>query len=286
MKKQMLFNKGTGRQNCLYSAAAMICFLLLLFALAPQGAQKRNAARIVVLGDSTIGECRDETSVTALMSGYLGEPVWNGALGGTCYSYVDGKRRLAYTKECLNFVSLSRAVYTGDFRMQNNVRIRESASEYFEDAIRELSELDFDAVDTIILAYGINDYHGAVERDNPANPRDPYTFKGAVRSGVEMLQKAIPQVRILLVTPTYTWYPYMSLTCEDYDTGNGALEGYVEAVKELGEELGLEVIDLYHDFYAHEQYEDWKIYTRDGLHPNEMGREMIARAITKHLASF
>ena len=54
-----------------------------------------------------------------------------------------------------------------------------------------------------------------------------------------------PKVRILFITPTYTWYPDMGLTCEELDNGGGLLEEYVEAQMELGEELGIETVDLY-----------------------------------------
>ena len=50
------------------------------------------------------------------------------------------------------------------------------------------------------------------------------------------------------------------------------------------EELGLEIIDVYHDFFPHEEWESKDLYTRDGLHPNEAGREKIARRIAEVLS--
>ena len=50
-----------------------------------------------------------------------------------------------------------------------------------------------------------------------------------------------------------------------------------------GEELGIEVIDVYHDFYPHEKWEDKDLYTRDGLHPNEAGRKLLAQRIAEEL---
>ena len=86
-------------------------------------------------------------------------------------------------------------------------------------------------------------------------------------------------MRILLVTPTYTWYTAQGLTCEDIDNGGGYLEDYVNAELGLAGELGLEAVDLYHDFFPHENDRDWERYTMDGLHPNEAGREKMADRI-------
>lgn len=271
------------RQIIAYDIIAAVCFLGFLFVGLSPKVSKENTAEIIVFGDSIVGICRDETSVTALMSEDLGEPVYNAALGGTCYSYTDGTMRLAYTKDFFNLAGLSQSIFTGDFRLQKHARIRESATDYFEDVVYDLSMMKLEDIDTIILVYGMNDYHGAVEMSNPENLYDPYTFMGAIRSSVKYLRDALPRSRIILVTPTYSWYPSRGLTCENYNTGNGVLEDYVNAEIAVAKELDLEVIDLYHDFYEHEKYEDWQIYTVDGLHPNEKGRTLIANALADYL---
>lgn len=282
--------KKTAGQNFIYGILAVICLGILMAAAwgsrhkeRAWQAQYMEDVKIVVFGDSIMGECREETSVTGLMSEALGQQVFNAALGGTCYSYTDTDCSLFYTKDCLNMAGLSQAVLADDFRIQNNARIRESATEYFEDAIEDLSFIDFGQINTVFLAHGMNDYHGGVELMNEKDLYDPYTFTGAIRSSVTNLKKANPNLRIILVTPTYSWYRTEGQTCESYDPGGGVLEDYVEAQKELSEELGIECIDLYHDFYPHEKWEDWELYTNDGLHPNEAGRRMIAEKLVKYL---
>ena len=69
------------------------------------------------------------------------------------------------------------------------------------------------------------------------------------------------------------------LTCEEMDNGGGFLEDYVNAQLRLAEELDVEAVDLYHDFFPHESWEDWEQSMMDGLHPNEAGRERIAQKI-------
>ena len=49
------------------------------------------------------------------------------------------------------------------------------------------------------------------------------------------------------------------------------------------EALNVEVIDIYHDYYPHDTWDDLYLYTDDGLHPNEAGREKIAQTIAERL---
>jgi len=56
----------------------------------------------------------------------------------------------------------------------------------------------------------------------------------------------------------------------------------VNAEIAAAEELGIEIIDIYHDLYPHEEWEDWMLYSVDGLHPNEAGRVLLAQVITDY----
>ena len=57
----------------------------------------------------------------------------------------------------------------------------------------------------------------------------------------------------------------------------------MEAEIQAAGELGIEVIDVYHDLFPHEKWEDKDLYMRDGLHPNEEGRELLAERIAAFL---
>ncbi len=272
-------------KKTIYGLLALVCFGALVWGtfLVRLPRPWRQDVRIVVFGDSIFGECRDETSVTSQLERLLGETVYNGALGGTCFGRTDTDRRLGYTKESMNMAVLAEAIRAGDFGVQISTRVRENYTEYFPETIEGLSEIDFDAVEIVFLAYGLNDYHAGTPLFSGEDPYDEYTFAGAVRSTVRTLREAYPDLRIILVTPTYTWYRDRRLTCEEYDPGGGTLDLYVDTELQAAGELGVEIIDVYHDFYPHERWEDWELYTRDGMHPNEAGRELLARRIADYL---
>ncbi len=279
--------RKTDKNIIIYGLIAVLLFVFLLVTtFFGAGKTKKAEVRIVMLGDSILGECRDETSVSALLSEMLGEPVFNGALGGTCMGRMDEEKRLAYTKDCLSMQALSQSIVTGDFGVQQTVRSREAATDYFEETINALEQIDFDKVELLLIGHGVNDYHSGIPIYNEENPYDIYTFTGALRSTLKSLQNKYPDLRIVLVTSSYSWYPHIDgteLTCEEYNLGGGVLEEYINAQLYVAESMDVEILDLYHDFYPHEQWSDWEIYTRDGVHPNEAGRKLIAERIYRYL---
>ncbi len=273
------------RRVACYGVIGAVMFFLL-FSLTFRSRSdfsQRQQVEIVAFGDSVFGEVRNETAVPAQVGALIGKTVYNAALGGTCASRQDVDRRLDRAKDSLSLVGLAVAMGAEDFGVQQSARLRESNMEYFPEVIDGLEGIDFNKVQIILIQHGINDYHAGTLIDNPENPYDVYTFLGAIRRAVAAFRDKNPQVRIVLVTPAYTWYTATGLTCEETDQGGGVLEDYVNAEIRLGEELGIEVVDLYHDCLPHENWWDWETYTRDGLHPNEAGRKLLSQKIAEAL---
>ena len=244
---------------------------------------ERSQVQIVALGDSIFGLVRDETSIPAQVGELTGMTVSNSAFGGTCVSRVDEGRRLDRANDSLSLVGLAKAVAGEDFGVQQSMKHRVSGTEYFEKTVDELEKIDFSAVELVLIMHGLNDFNSGVPIRNEKDPYDEYTFTGALRSAIEFLRQAYPGMRIVLVTPTYSWYLTSGQTCEEYNGGGGVQEDYINAEMELAKELGIEVIDVYHDVYPHEKWEDWALYTLDGIHPNQSGRELLADIIAEYL---
>ncbi|MDE6014533.1 MAG: SGNH/GDSL hydrolase family protein [Acetatifactor sp.] len=268
-----------------YGLAAVLVFVLLcgFFVQSREEETALTQYPVVILGDSLMGQCRDETSVAELLEERLGRPVFNGAFGGTCMALQEQELEANYTMELLNMVNLSKALSADDFGAQQTVRSRREITDYFGDTVDELAVIDYQKVEILILAFGINDYHAGIALNNERNPLDESTYGGALRSVLTTLQKCYPDMRIVLVTPTYAWYRSKKMTCEEYKTGDAYLEEYVEEMRSVAEEFGIETIDLYHDLYSHQEWQDWKLYTEDGLHPNEDGRKLIADRLAAYL---
>ena len=279
MKK--LWNKNT----IPYAIASIALFAVLFFFTFPgrKHEVERQSVQLVTFGDSVFGEVRDETAIPEQISRLLGMSCYNAAFGGTRMARADLEHRLDYAKDSLCMVGLMKSLWADDFGVQQTVRIRESSTEYFEETVDGLAAIDFSRVELVLIQHGLNDYYSGTVISNEDDPYDEYTFAGALRTSLSILREKYPDLRIVIVTPTYTWYKQDGLTCEERDIGYGLMEDYVAAELAVAEEFGVEVIDLYHDFLPHEKWEDWELYTRDGLHPNEAGRALIAERIAEEL---
>ena len=229
------------------------------------------------LGDSIIGNERDETSITAVMEKILGTRVYNGAFGGTTMSCRYSDNRASVTEDTLSMAQLARAIAYQDFGVQNAGVTAWSPMEYFPESMCGFQKIDFNKVEVLVIEHGVNDYLAGAELDNPEDPYDQYTFGGALRSSLKILKERYPDLRIILATPIYCWYVREGVSCEERDFGNGLLEDYVNLELEIGREFGVEILDNYHEsgIGSTGTYEEWEQYTVDGVHLNEEGRALI-----------
>ena len=275
------------KEKTAYGIVAAALFLVLLVLIFPGDREYlRVPYDVVFLGDSVYGLCRDETSIAARVQDKTGLKCYNGGLGGTVLGRADAERRLGYTKDSISAAGLVRSFVVKDFGVQRTVHVREPATDYFEDTLGDLGQIDFDQVKILFIGSGLNDYHSGNPIESTENLYDEYTYCGAIRSIVRELRSAYPDLRIIFITPPYTWYTVPELTCEEYDLGGGVLEDYVNAEIGICKALDVEVIDIYHDFYPHDTWEDLYRYTDDGLHPNDAGREKIAQTIVEYLDNY
>lgn len=274
--------KKRGTEICAWFLALVFfgAGLFLWAGLSKPGGSKTPSG--VLLGDSIYAE-REWKSITEMVEERTKKEIWNASLGGTAISRLDQERWMDRTMDNMSMVSLSKAILSGEFSVQKQARIQMPATEYFDRVIEEMSAWDFAKVRILFLGYGMNDYQNGAPLETEGNPTDEYSFGGALRRVLTDLGNAYPQLRLILLTPTYSWYLTQGQSCEERDWGGGYLEEYVELEMQIAGELGIEVLDLYHDVYPHEAFEDWKLVTVDGVHPNENGREMIADRIAAYL---
>lgn len=265
--------------------AAALAGVLLAVTYFQGMVQKKKEYRIVCLGDSIIGNVRDETSVTGVMESILGEPVANGAFGGTCASLGNTEYRPTFYEDSINLTMLADAIAYQDFFVQLcDISSNHFSLPYFEDCLQELAAIDFEKVDILFIEHGINDYSAGRPIDNPDNPLDVHTYAGALRYSIEKIREAYPAMEIVLVTPLYCYFKEdgaRGLDSEQADFGHGILKDYVEAEQKVAEEYGVSCIDNFNNLGVNRITIDE--YAEDGIHLNQEGRALLATALADYV---
>ena len=274
--------KISGRKITYIVVSMMLICICLWGYVKITGAPKKQVD-ILFLGDSLIGQYRDETSIPYLVEKELGMTAFNGAFGGTSYAKLNLEDKSTFQKDGLNFPSLARAISYEDFGVQQSVYIRESATEHFPQVVDELEQIDARELKYLIIEYGMNDYFAGVPLENPKDGYDEYTVAGALRSALKVLRKSLPDLQIILISPTYNWYLNTQENCENKDFGGGYMPEYVNTIAEVAAEFDVGYMDIYTDFYPNKTNQDAMIYTEDGVHPNPEGRKKIAEAIVDYI---
>lgn len=275
---------------------ALLLFLVILVFTLPgfRFFKEKDEYAIVVLGDSIMGNVRDNTSIPAKLEQALGVKVYNGAFGGTCASRTNEAMEASFVSDNLCLSALADAIANQDFGVLHSSvaygmkykEINRQVLPYFEESVNQLENLDFKKTEILVLAYGTNDYTKAVKLDNPEDSYDQSTFGGSLRHSIELLQKTYPDMQIVIVTPIYCilFSQESSYDCTEKDFGSGYLEDYVQLLLQIGREYDLPVIDNFHDSGIGP--ENWKKYLEDGMHPNEDGRELLAAQMAAELRFF
>lgn len=271
-----------------YALAGITLLLIVIMVAKNPFLSSKTNYRVVCIGDSIIGNTRDETSVTTVMENRLGYKVYNGAFGGTCASKSNIENRPTFYEDSINLCELAEAISYQDFGVQlfdidsNNFKL-----DYFSQVLRDLSKIDFDQVEILFIEHGINDYNAGRPLDNPENPYDVFTFGGALRYSIEQLQQSYPDLHIVLTTPLYCYFQKDGERLGDSitsDFGYGPLENYVNLEIQIAREYGIGLLDNFHELGINES--NMEEYAEDGIHLNELGRKVLGEAMAKYVESY
>ena len=225
--------------------------------------------KILVLGDSIWGNYRDATGVPAKVDQYLGQlgyaaNIYNAAIGGT-RATIDPEDS-PYTFGPASENSLLKMVSILEGKTDVGLLEGKPAYEEMQHALENKDEIN-----VVIVAYGMNDFLSQV----PVNSSDmPWTgFGTALSSGVDSIKRIFPQAKVLIVAPTYASYFSVPVS----NMGEKALYNYASVACDVARGQQTLCIDAYNnlgiDMYNSDQY------LEDGVHLNEAGRDLYARAV-------
>lgn len=148
-----------------YSALSAVLLAVLAAATFRSRSERleRQQFQIVTLGDSMFGIIQDDTAIPEQLGRLLGKTVFNGAFGGTCISRLGEDSQQSHAADALSLVGIASAIAADDFGVQQTVRARDSAAEYFEAAVDMLERIDFSEVELVVVMHGLNDFYAGVQ---------------------------------------------------------------------------------------------------------------------------
>lgn len=133
----------------------------------------------------------------------------------------------------------------------------------------------------VIVVYGgSNDYYNNVALGSPDSTRKD-EFYGGLKKLCSGLKESYPDANIVFLTPLPGEFGGMHNSSNN-ETGSSMWD-YVDAMQKVCAKYDIPVIDLYHNFNINA--DNYDSYTSDGLHPNEEGHSLIAKAVEKYIKS-
>lgn len=157
-----------------------------------------------------------------------------------------------------------------------------SIGRYWENAFVDRYQEIPEDTDVILVMGGTNDGFCASEKElGSLEKREKDTFTGDLDELLFGLQKDYPDALIVLITPLPNVLHDLLRKSRDYLLPQSA---FVRVMKQLGEEHGIPVIDLYNSNFL-DTHDAAVIHALmpDGVHGNETGYRMLAQHIVAQL---
>ena len=142
-----------------------------------------------------------------------------------------------------------------------------------------------DDADIVVVFGGTNDFgHGEVPIGS-MDDRTLYTFYGAMHALVLKLLHKYTDKKLVFMTPLHRMNENASANTQKFEGVSAKpLYDYVKAIREVCEYYSVPVLDLYRESgIAGNVKVVCDIYMPDGLHPNDLGHEIIAHKLQKFL---
>ena len=140
-----------------------------------------------------------------------------------------------------------------------------------------------DDADIVIVFGGTNDYGHGDAPIGKFSDRTPETFYGACHYLYSGLVRKYPGKEIVIMTPLHRCNE-LSEYGDAKETRYGSLKEYVDIIREVAEYYSLPILDLYASSGLQPEVEEIKnTYIPDGLHPNDLGHQIIAHKLETFL---
>lgn len=243
-----------------------------------------NGANLLIFGDSITDCCKISIENDCTTSYSFRSPSNSYIKDGNTISFDMWVKILKDIRDCgeIRNYALSGAMYQTRVRTEGNER--QNVHYQIDVAFNDLNnpngvfEVDDFIPNIVIFALGVNDsnptdtFESAIS--TPYDELDTTNFNASVRKAFMRIKSQFPMAQI------FVSMPIQSANSVLYDT-----QKYVD-LKRMSERYGCIVIDGAREFGIVTDFEvngSTGVYLKDGLHPNELGQNLMARGIIKAL---
>ena len=242
-----------------------------------------DASNIVVFGNAPFADDRGSSdNLASLIAKETGATVYNCSISGSYLAaqHTNFDPTLApMDAYCLYWLGdLAAGVPLDGYYNDAAKALGDKTPPEAEEVVNTLKTLDFNTIDTVAIMYDATDYLLGNAMYNDDNPTDPTQFTGNLEASIEILQRLYPQIRIIVMSPTYAYAidedgNYVSSDIYIYN-GRDVLSTYV--IKECYS-ANLHSVSFMDNLYGSITEDNAKEYLTDNLHLNVKGRKLIAK---------
>lgn len=274
--------KAIGKTVCILAAAVLLTAGVLAIRSAVLQQQKkellekRGTVKILVLGDSIWDKVRDDTGIAARLTADLDQKaeIYNCAISGSRAASAGGVRNDGTLQDSICLYAMAQYM-TGE-------RVNAIPRQYAASGI--LDSVDFSSIDYVLIAYGLNDYFGAIRIKNPDDFYDQRTYEGSLCRSVELIRGICPKAQVMILSPTYCQgYSYGKVVHESssFSYGGGTCPDYIAAAKEVAVSYGLPFVDNTKAVTI--SIHNGPVYLEDATHLSAKGRSRYAAHLAESI---
>ena len=169
-----------------------------------------DASNIVVFGNAPFADDRGSSdNLASLIAKETGATVYNCSISGSYLAaqHTNFDPTLApMDAYCLYWlVNLAAGVPLDGYYNDAAKALGDKTPPEAEEVVNTLKTLDFNTIDTVAIMYDATDYLLGNAMYNDDNPTDPTQFTGNLEASIEILQRLYPEIRIIVMSPTYAY---------------------------------------------------------------------------------
>ena len=169
--------------------------------------EKDDDLRILFLGNGSLADDKDSDSNMAnIIQKKTGATVYNCAVPGSYMSMKNTTYKDSFIYDAFSFYNLCTIFTVGNTETISwAARDLGGLPEDVESSLELLQSIDYDELDVLCIYYDAADYLDGRPSYHIDKETDPTIFCGALSAGLDLIQEFLPNVRIIVMSPTYAY---------------------------------------------------------------------------------